>query len=62
MREMPSDVRQYLPGITPERSYQILAGAILLRTAMKVFDVSTLTVSPWALREGLVLRYIDGLD
>lgn len=62
MREMPSDVRQYLPGITPERSYQILAGAILLRTAMKVFGVSTLTVSPWALREGLVLRYIDGLD
>lgn len=62
LREMPSEVRQYLPGITPERSYQILAGAILLRTAMKVFDVSTLTVSPWALREGLVLRYIDALD
>lgn len=62
LREMPSDVRQYLPGITPERGYQILAGAILLRTAMKVFDVSTLTVSPWALREGIVLRYIDALD
>ncbi len=62
LRQMPSDVRQYLPGITPERGYQILAGAIVLRTAMKVFDVSTLTVSPWALREGIVLRYIDGLD
>lgn len=62
LREMPSDVRQYLPGITPERGYQILAGAIVLRTAMKVFDVSTLTVSPWALREGIVLRYIDALD
>lgn len=62
LREMPSDVRQYLPGITPERGYQILAGAILLRTAMKVFEVSTLTVSPWALREGIVLRYIDALD
>ncbi len=62
LRQMPSDVRQYLPGITPERGYQILAGAILLRTAMKVFEVPTVTVSPWALREGIVLRYIDGLD
>ena len=29
---------------------------------MKVFEVETLTVSPWALREGIVLRYIDLLD
>ncbi|NLA65211.1 MAG: Ppx/GppA family phosphatase [Leucobacter sp.] len=62
LREMPSSVRQYLPGITPERGYQILAGAIVLRTAMKVFEVDTLDVSPWALREGIVLRYIDLLD
>lgn len=62
MSEMPSHVRQYLPGITPERAYQIMAGAVVLRTAMKVFGVSTLHVSPWALREGIVLRYIDALD
>lgn len=62
LREMPGPVREYLPGITPERGYQILAGAIVLRTAMKVFEVDTLTVSPWALREGIVLRYIDALD
>lgn len=62
LREMPGSVREYLPGITPERGYQIMAGAIVLRTAMKVFEVETLTISPWALREGIVLRYIDGLD
>lgn len=62
LREMPGSVREYLPGITPERGYQILAGAIVLRTAMKVFGVDTLLVSPWALREGIVLRYIDLLD
>lgn len=62
LREMPGTVREYLPGITPERGYQILAGAIVLRTAMKVFEVETLTISPWALREGIVLRYIDALD
>ncbi|WP_440313018.1 Ppx/GppA phosphatase family protein [Leucobacter chromiireducens] len=62
LRDMPSNVREYLPGITPERGYQIMAGAVVLRTAMKVFEVSTLTISPWALREGIVLRYIDALD
>ncbi|MFA5606167.1 MAG: Ppx/GppA phosphatase family protein [Leucobacter sp.] len=62
LRDMPSSVRKYLPGITPERGYQIMAGAIVLRTAMKVFGVATLTISPWALREGIVLRYIDALD
>lgn len=62
LREMPGSVREYLPGVTPERGYQFLAGAIVLRTAMKVFGVDTLTPSPWALREGIVLRYIDALD
>lgn len=62
LREMPSSVREYLPGVTPERGYQLMAGAVLLRTAMKVFGVEKLHVSPWALREGIVLRYIDRLD
>ena len=62
LRDMPGSVREYLPGITPERGYQIMAGAVVLRTAMKVFGVQTLTISPWALREGIVLRYIDALD
>ena len=62
LRDMPGSVREYLPGITPERGYQIMAGFVVLRTAMKVFDVPTLTISPWALREGIVLRYIDALD
>lgn len=62
LREMPGSVREYLPGVTPERGYQLMAGAVVLRTAMKVFGVETLTISPWALREGIVLRYIDALD
>lgn len=62
LRDMPGTVREYLPGITPERGYQIMAGAVVLRTAMKVFHVDTLNISPWALREGIVLRYIDALD
>lgn len=62
LRAMTGSTREHLPGITPERGYQILAGAVVLRTAMKAFDVQTMTISPWALREGIVLRYIDALD
>jgi exopolyphosphatase / guanosine-5'-triphosphate,3'-diphosphate pyrophosphatase len=29
---------------------------------MKLYDVEELEVSPWALREGILLRYLDGLD
>lgn len=62
LAELPAEARAMLPGITPERTEQVVAGAVVLRTAMKVFRVQTLEVSPWALREGLVLRYIDALE
>jgi exopolyphosphatase/guanosine-5'-triphosphate,3'-diphosphate pyrophosphatase len=29
---------------------------------MKLFDVEELEVSPWALREGIILRYLDSLE
>lgn len=62
LRDIPASARQMLPGITPERTEQIVAGAVVVRTAMKVFGVEALEISPWALREGIVLRYIDALD
>lgn len=62
LRDIPASARQLLPGITPERTEQIVAGAVVVRTAMKVFGVDSLEISPWALREGIVLRYIDALD
>jgi len=34
LRDMPGSVREYLPGITPERGYQIMAGAVVLRTVL----------------------------
>ncbi|PZU30349.1 MAG: exopolyphosphatase, partial [Microbacterium sp.] len=33
-----------------------------LHTAMTVLDVDELEVSPWALREGVLLRYIESLS
>ncbi len=59
--QLPADARQALPGITPDRTFQIVAGAVVLHSVMKLYDVEELEVSPWALREGILLRYLDGL-
>ncbi|MCS5716903.1 Ppx/GppA family phosphatase [Herbiconiux sp. CPCC 205763] len=59
--QLPAEARQALPGITPDRTFQIVAGAVVLHSVMKLYDVDELEVSPWALREGILLRYLDGL-
>ncbi|MCS5734418.1 Ppx/GppA phosphatase family protein [Herbiconiux daphne] len=59
--QLPAEARQALPGITPDRTFQIVAGAVVLHSVMKLYDVEELEVSPWALREGMLLRYLDGL-
>ncbi|GAA1743784.1 Ppx/GppA phosphatase family protein [Microbacterium paludicola] len=61
LARIPSAVRKELPGITPERTAQITAGAVVLHEAMKAMGVNELEVSPWALREGVMLRYIEEL-
>ncbi|WP_437582758.1 Ppx/GppA phosphatase family protein [Paramicrobacterium sp. CJ85] len=54
--------RPELPGITVDRTFQIVAGGIVLSETMRAFDVKELDVSPWAMREGVLLRYLDHLD
>lgn len=61
LARIPAAVRKELPGITPERTVQITAGAVVLHETMKAAGVSELEVSPWALREGVMLRYIEEL-
>jgi exopolyphosphatase/guanosine-5'-triphosphate,3'-diphosphate pyrophosphatase len=62
LARIPSAARPELPGITVDRTFQIVAGGIVLSTAMSVFQVKELDVSPWAMREGVILRYLDHLD
>lgn len=62
LARMPALARQELPGITPDRTFQIVAAAVVIREAMKAFDIDELEVSPWALREGVLLRYIESLS
>ncbi|MGO1543381.1 MAG: Ppx/GppA phosphatase family protein [Gulosibacter sp.] len=47
--------------MTKDRSYQIVAGGIVLSEVMDAFGIDELDVSPWAMREGVLLDYLDRL-
>jgi exopolyphosphatase/guanosine-5'-triphosphate,3'-diphosphate pyrophosphatase len=47
--------RRRMPGLEEKRVELLPAGSMLLVTALDLFDVETLTISDWALREGIVL-------
>jgi exopolyphosphatase/guanosine-5'-triphosphate,3'-diphosphate pyrophosphatase len=61
LAKIPADARPALPGITADRTFQIVAGAVVLAATMRTFGLAELEVSPWALREGLILRFLDHL-
>ena len=54
--------RARLPGVSESRAAQLLAGAIVAESAMDLLGIRDLEIGPWALREGVILRRIDGLD
>ncbi|NEG55852.1 Ppx/GppA phosphatase family protein [Bifidobacterium platyrrhinorum] len=53
------DQRVALPGITPERTLQIVGGGIVADEIMKALDIREIEICPWALREGAILRWLD---
>ncbi|WP_369174672.1 Ppx/GppA family phosphatase [Streptomyces sp. R28] len=56
---LPAAERALLPGISAPRAGQSLAGAVVAHTAMKLTGLSTVTICPWAIREGIMLRHIE---
>ncbi|KOU61848.1 hypothetical protein ADK57_26950 [Streptomyces sp. MMG1533] len=56
---LPASQRAQLPGISAPRAGQSLAGAVVAHTAMKLTGLRTLTLCPWAIREGILLRHIE---
>lgn len=48
-------------GISRSRADQIVAGAVVARSAMRGLGVSRVEICPWALREGVLLRRLDQL-
>ena len=59
---MTAEDRAELPGVSEVRARQMLAGALVAEAAMDQFGVSVVEICPWALREGVILQFLDHLD
>ncbi|CAM3512172.1 Ppx/GppA phosphatase family protein [Occultella aeris] len=59
LARIPAEQRMELPGITPERTYQIVAGAVVAEEVLRGLRVEIVEICPWALREGALLRRLD---
>ena len=62
LQEMSNKQRAELPGVSQSRARQIVAGAIVARTVMEKLHINELEICPWALREGIVLRWLDWME
>ena len=58
---MTAGERSRIPGVSEGRSAQMVAGAVVAEAAMDLLELDELVICPWALREGLILRRLDGL-
>jgi exopolyphosphatase/guanosine-5'-triphosphate,3'-diphosphate pyrophosphatase len=59
---MSAAERAELPGVSASRSAQLVAGALVADAVMDLFDLTSLEVCPWALREGVILSRLDQLQ
>jgi exopolyphosphatase / guanosine-5'-triphosphate,3'-diphosphate pyrophosphatase len=53
--------RGKIRGIKPARAWQILGGAVVAYETMRCLRVREAEISPWALREGIVLQHLSSL-
>jgi exopolyphosphatase/guanosine-5'-triphosphate,3'-diphosphate pyrophosphatase len=61
LSEMSTEERAKLPG-SENRASQIVAGAFVAESVMRNLDLAELEVCPWALREGVVLKWMDWME
>ena len=62
LSEMKESERARLPGVSENRASQIVAGALVAESVMRNLDIKELEICPWALREGLVLKWLDWME
>ena len=62
LQAMTNKERADLPGVSQSRARQIVAGSIVARTVMERLHIGELEICPWALREGIVLRWLDWME
>lgn len=51
-----------LPGVSPSRAHQVVPGALVAEACLDIFDLPSLEICPWALREGVILERLDQLS
>jgi exopolyphosphatase/guanosine-5'-triphosphate,3'-diphosphate pyrophosphatase len=59
LSEMNEEQRRDLPGVSATRAKQIVAGAYVAESVMRNLEIRTLAICPWALREGIILKWLD---
>jgi exopolyphosphatase/guanosine-5'-triphosphate,3'-diphosphate pyrophosphatase len=59
LARLPAHRRAELPGISPHRARQSLAGAVLAETLMRVTGHDVVTICPWSTKEGLLITLLD---
>jgi exopolyphosphatase/guanosine-5'-triphosphate,3'-diphosphate pyrophosphatase len=62
LSEMDDTSRAKLPGVSENRASQIVAGAFVAESVMRNLDIKELEICPWALREGVVLKWMDWME
>jgi exopolyphosphatase/guanosine-5'-triphosphate,3'-diphosphate pyrophosphatase len=62
LANMDLDERTRLPGVSANRARQIVSGAFVTESVMRNLDLDTLEICPWALREGVVLKWMDWME
>ncbi|MBA4607862.1 MULTISPECIES: Ppx/GppA phosphatase family protein [Aeromicrobium] len=48
-----------MPGVSALRAHQMRAGAVVAEATMELFGLEELLICPWALREGVLIEYLD---
>jgi exopolyphosphatase/guanosine-5'-triphosphate,3'-diphosphate pyrophosphatase len=56
---MSTEGRAKLPGVSTGRATQIVSGAIVAHAAMEKLAIPEVEICPWALREGVILKWLD---
>ena len=61
LRVVPPAERARMRGLSTPRAGQILAGAIVALETLRYLEIDEADVSPWALREGIILEHLAAL-
>ena len=59
LSELKNSERAQLPGVSEGRARQLVSGASVAYAIMETLNIEKLEICPWALREGLVLKWLD---